>query len=49
MGSPGVLLSGSRDEGAVLGSVKLEPLPVGRGRYVHRRTGATLIQTARIR
>jgi S-DNA-T family DNA segregation ATPase FtsK/SpoIIIE len=49
MGSPGVLLSGSKDEGAVLGAVKLEPLPQGRGRYVHRRTGAVLIQTARIR
>ena len=48
MGSPGVLLSGSKDEGALLGSVKMEPLPPGRGRYVHRRTGATLIQTARI-
>ena len=48
MGSPGVLLSGSKDEGALLGAVKMEPLPPGRGRYVHRRTGATLIQTARI-
>jgi S-DNA-T family DNA segregation ATPase FtsK/SpoIIIE len=49
MGSPGVLLSGSKDEGAVLGAVKLEPLPPGRGRYVHRRAGAVLIQTAKIR
>ncbi len=48
MGSPGVLLSGNKDEGALLGSVKMEPLPPGRGRYVHRRTGATLIQTARV-
>jgi DNA segregation ATPase FtsK/SpoIIIE, S-DNA-T family len=35
MGAPGVLLSGSRDEGAVLGSVTMERLPVGRGRLVH--------------
>ncbi len=48
MGTPGVLLSGSKDEGAVLGSVKMEPLPPGRGRLVHRRLGSVLIQTARI-
>ena len=47
MGTPGVLLSGSKDEGAVLGSVKMEPLPPGRGRLVHRRLGSVLIQTAR--
>ena len=47
MGTPGVLLSGSKDEGAVLGSVKMEPLPPGRGRLVHRRIGSMLIQTAR--
>ena len=46
MGTPGVLLSGSKDEGAVLGSVKMEKLPPGRGRLVHRRLGAVLIQTA---
>jgi S-DNA-T family DNA segregation ATPase FtsK/SpoIIIE len=48
MGTPGVLLSGSKDEGAVLGSVKMEPLPAGRGRLVHRRLGSVLIQTARV-
>ena len=47
MGTPGVLLSGSKDEGAILGSVKMEPLPPGRGRLVHRRIGSMLIQTAR--
>jgi S-DNA-T family DNA segregation ATPase FtsK/SpoIIIE len=46
MGTPGLLLSGSRDEGAVLGSVKMEPLPPGRGRLVRRRMGAALVQTA---
>jgi S-DNA-T family DNA segregation ATPase FtsK/SpoIIIE len=46
-GTPGILLSGSKDEGAVLGSVKMEPLPAGRGRLVHRRHGAVLVQTAR--
>jgi S-DNA-T family DNA segregation ATPase FtsK/SpoIIIE len=48
MGTPGVLLSGSKDEGAVLGSVKMEPLPTGRGRLVHRRFAPTLIQTAKV-
>jgi len=46
MGTPGVLLSGSKDEGTVLGSVKMEALPPGRGRLVHRRIGSVLIQTA---
>jgi S-DNA-T family DNA segregation ATPase FtsK/SpoIIIE len=48
MGTPGVLLSGSKDEGAVLGSVKMEALPPGRGRLVHRRFAPTLIQTAKM-
>ena len=47
MGTPGILLSGSKDEGAVLGSQKMEPLPPGRGRLVHRRLGSVLVQTAR--
>ncbi len=46
LGNPGVLLSGSKQEGAVLGSVEMEPLPAGRGRLVHRRFGAVLIETA---
>ncbi|MGH8960632.1 MAG: hypothetical protein ACRDWT_05405 [Jatrophihabitantaceae bacterium] len=48
LGTPGVLLSGSKDEGAVLGSVKMEKLPPGRGRLVHRRFGSKLIQTAHL-
>ena len=47
MGTPGILLSGSKDEGAVLGSQKMEPLPPGRGRLVHRRLGSVLVQTAK--
>ncbi|HET6877274.1 MAG TPA: type VII secretion protein EccCa [Jatrophihabitans sp.] len=45
-GSPGLLLSGSKDEGAVLGSVRMEPLPPGRGRLVRRRRRPVLVQTA---
>lgn len=47
MGTPGLLLSGSKEEGAVLGSVKMEQLPPGRARLVRRRAAAVLIQTAR--
>jgi S-DNA-T family DNA segregation ATPase FtsK/SpoIIIE len=42
-----VLLSGSKDEGVILGSTRMEPLPPGRGRFVHRRLGAVLVQVAR--
>lgn len=48
MGTPGVLLSGAKDEGAILGSTRMEPMPPGRGRFVHRRFGANLVQTARL-
>jgi S-DNA-T family DNA segregation ATPase FtsK/SpoIIIE len=48
MGTPGVLLSGAKDEGAILGSTRMEPFPPGRGRFVHRRTGANLVQTAKL-
>jgi S-DNA-T family DNA segregation ATPase FtsK/SpoIIIE len=48
MASPGLLLSGSKDEGAVLGSVKMEPMIPGRGRLVHRKFGSRLVQTARV-
>jgi S-DNA-T family DNA segregation ATPase FtsK/SpoIIIE len=46
MGSPGLIMSGSRDEGALLGGVRPQAQPPGRGLFVERRTGARLIQTA---
>jgi S-DNA-T family DNA segregation ATPase FtsK/SpoIIIE len=46
LGSPGVLLSGSKEEGPLLGDVKPSPQPPGRGSLVRRRTGATLVQIA---
>jgi S-DNA-T family DNA segregation ATPase FtsK/SpoIIIE len=45
-GAPGVLLSGDRDEGALLGSVRPESLPPGRGWLVNRRGDAQLVQLA---
>jgi DNA segregation ATPase FtsK/SpoIIIE, S-DNA-T family len=46
MGSPGLLMSGSKDEGALLGGVRSQPQPAGRGWFVERRTGSRLVQTA---
>jgi S-DNA-T family DNA segregation ATPase FtsK/SpoIIIE len=46
LGSPGLLLSGSKDEGPLLGDVKAGPQPPGRGSLVRRRTGSTLVQIA---
>ncbi|TYC24470.1 type VII secretion protein EccCa [Micromonospora sp. MP36] len=46
LGTPGLLLSGSRDEGALLGDVKPSKQPPGRGQLVDRRTGVSLVQVA---
>lgn len=46
LGAQGVVLSGSPGEGELLGQVKARPLPPGRGVFVSRRGGASLIQTA---
>jgi S-DNA-T family DNA segregation ATPase FtsK/SpoIIIE len=44
--SPGFVMSGSRDEGALVGNVKASPQPPGRGVLVRRRDGSNLVQTA---
>ena len=46
MGSPGLIMSGSREEGQLLGGVRAAPLPPGRGYLVERRSGSRLIQAA---
>jgi S-DNA-T family DNA segregation ATPase FtsK/SpoIIIE len=46
LASPGIVMSGSREEGALLGSVKAQPLPPGRGWLVTRRGGSQLVQLA---
>jgi len=46
MGSPGLVMSGSKDEGPLLGGVRPAALPVGRGYLVERRAGSRLVQTA---
>jgi DNA segregation ATPase FtsK/SpoIIIE, S-DNA-T family len=44
MGSPGLIMSGSKDEGVLLGNVKAQAQPPGRGFFVERRTGSRLMQ-----
>jgi S-DNA-T family DNA segregation ATPase FtsK/SpoIIIE len=46
MGSPGLIMSGSQEEGQLLGGVRASRQPCGRGFLVERRTGSRLVQTA---
>uniref|UniRef100_UPI000E3E223F type VII secretion protein EccCb n=1 Tax=Allorhizocola rhizosphaerae TaxID=1872709 RepID=UPI000E3E223F len=46
VGSPGLMFSGDKDEGPLLGGLKPEPLPPGRGRLIHRRDSPRLLQSA---
>jgi S-DNA-T family DNA segregation ATPase FtsK/SpoIIIE len=48
LASPGLLMSGSREEGPLLGNLKPRPLPPGRGWLVTRRGGNQLIQLAHL-
>jgi len=43
---PGLLLSGSPDEGPLIGTVKPQKAPAGRGRLVTRDRGVEVVQTA---
>ncbi|MFI5609763.1 type VII secretion protein EccCa [Amycolatopsis sp. NPDC051903] len=46
LGSPGLIMSGAKEEGPLLGDVKPSPQPPGRGTLVSRRHGAGLVQVA---
>jgi S-DNA-T family DNA segregation ATPase FtsK/SpoIIIE len=46
LGSPGLVMSGDRDEGALVGQVRPGPQPPGRGWLVTRDDGARLVQLA---
>lgn len=46
LSSPGIVMSGQRDEGPLLGSVRPGPQPPGRGWLVGRRHGERLVQVA---
>ncbi|WP_406287069.1 type VII secretion protein EccCa [Embleya sp. NBC_00896] len=46
LGTSGLILSGNRDEGVLMGNIKPSQLPPGRGQFITRRRGTQLIQTA---
>ncbi len=46
LGAQGVVLSGDPQEGDVLGNVRPQPMPPGRGLFVSRKRGTPLVQTA---
>ncbi|MEY9857234.1 S-DNA-T family DNA segregation ATPase FtsK/SpoIIIE [Catenulispora sp. GAS73] len=46
LNTAGLLLSGDRDEGPLVGAARPSRQPVGRGQLVRRRGGAVLVQTA---
>ncbi|GAB2942991.1 type VII secretion protein EccC [Micromonospora polyrhachis] len=48
LSSPGLVMSGNADEGALVGNVRPSPLPPGRGRLVTRKEGVRLIQLAHL-
>ncbi|WDZ85723.1 type VII secretion protein EccCa [Micromonospora cathayae] len=48
LAAAGLVMSGSPDEGALVGPVRPGPLPPGRGRLVTRREGVRLVQLAHL-
>jgi S-DNA-T family DNA segregation ATPase FtsK/SpoIIIE len=46
LSTPGIVMSGSPDEGPLLGTVKPSPMPPGRGTLISRKSGQQLIQLA---
>jgi len=46
LATPGILLSGSPDEGPLIGNIKAVPAVPGRGRLVSRETGNNVVQLA---
>ncbi|WP_281895973.1 type VII secretion protein EccCa [Phytohabitans aurantiacus] len=46
LASPGLVMSGDKDEGALVGTARPTTLPPGRGRLVTRKKGARLVQLA---
>ncbi|HEY2950010.1 MAG TPA: type VII secretion protein EccCa [Micromonosporaceae bacterium] len=48
LSSPGIVMSGDRDEGALVGNARPSPMPPGRGWLVTRREGVRLVQLAHL-
>jgi S-DNA-T family DNA segregation ATPase FtsK/SpoIIIE len=48
LSAPGMVMSGSPDEGSLVGAIRPTPMPPGRGRLLTRREGVRLIQLAHL-
>lgn len=48
LASPGILMSGNREEGPLLGNLRPQQLPPGRGWLITRNKGARLVQLAHL-
>jgi DNA segregation ATPase FtsK/SpoIIIE, S-DNA-T family len=48
LSSPGLVMSGDKEEGALLGNVRPSPMPPGRGWLVTRKAGVRLVQLAHL-
>jgi S-DNA-T family DNA segregation ATPase FtsK/SpoIIIE len=48
LSSPGLVMSGPADEGALIGPIRPTPMPPGRGRLMTRREGVRLIQLSHL-
>ncbi|ROS39013.1 type VII secretion protein EccCa [Amycolatopsis thermoflava] len=48
LASPGILMSGNREEGPLLGNIRPQKLPAGRGWLITRSGGARLVQLAEL-
>jgi len=48
LSSPGLVMSGDKDEGYLLGNVRPSPMPPGRGWLVTRKAGVRLVQLAHL-
>ncbi|RZQ64090.1 type VII secretion protein EccCa [Amycolatopsis suaedae] len=46
LAQPGIAMSGNRDDGVLLGNVRMGPLPPGRGKLVSRKGGTQLMQVS---
>ncbi|MFF0148345.1 S-DNA-T family DNA segregation ATPase FtsK/SpoIIIE [Amycolatopsis sulphurea] len=46
LAAPGMVMNGSKDEGALIGNIKAGPMPPGRGTMVSRKGGRQLVQVS---
>lgn len=46
LAAPGMVMNGSKDEGALIGTIKAGPMPPGRGTMISRKGGRRLVQVS---